>query len=67
MWKLTIERKYTLDYDGNKFESKDTMHCESSMLDKLARIIEDFKRIATDGEYHYKIESVEEKEGEKNA
>lgn len=67
MWKLTIERNYKLEFDGKEFEAKDTMHCESPMLEKLARIIEDFKRIATGGEYHYKIESVEVKEGEKNA
>ena len=61
MWKLTIERTHDVEIDGKKYESNHTVHCESECLGELVSVVEGFRHLGTDGEYHYIIESVEVK------
>ena len=66
MWKLTIERNYSVEIDGKMYGTQANIHCEAEHLGELVLIVEALKPHAIDGEYKYKIENVEKGE-EKDA
>ena len=64
MWKLTVERRHIHEGYGREYETTDKMYFEARHLDEFEDIVNAFKLHATEGEFKYIIESIEEKAGE---
>ena len=65
MWKLTVERKYTSEFEGNEYENTAEMFFTAESLYELEEIIKDFTKYCID-DCKYIIEHIRKK-GEENA